>query len=56
MISFFKKYFHNGMESNVEILNNNVLEECNNVKKESAYGCIYNFIVLIKKEYLYLSS
>ena len=55
MISFFKKYFHNGMESNVEILNKNILEECNNVIKESIYGGIYNFIVLIKKEYLCLS-
>ena len=45
MILFFKKYFHNGMESNVKILNNNVLKECNNVIKEFAYGGIYNCII-----------
>ena len=45
MISFFFKYFHYGMESNVKILNNNVLKECNNVIKEFAYGGIYNRIV-----------
>ena len=44
------------MESNVEILNNNILEECNNVRKESVYGGIYNFIILKEKEYLCLSS
>ena len=50
MILFFLKYFHNGMESNVKILNNNVLKECNNVIKEFAYGGIYNYIVLLEKE------
>ena len=45
MILFFLKYFHNGMESNVKILNNNVLKESNNVIKEFAYGGIYNCIV-----------
>ena len=45
MIPFFKKHFHNGMESNVKILHNNVLKECNNVIKEFAYGGIYNCIV-----------
>ena len=45
MILFIFKYFHNGMESNVKIFNNNVLKECNNVIKELAYGGIYNCII-----------
>ena len=44
MILFLKIYFHNGMESNVKILNNNVLKECN-VIKEFAYAGIYNCII-----------
>ena len=50
MIPFLKKYFHHSMATHVEILNNNVLKECNNVIKEFAYGGIHNCIVLIEKE------
>ena len=50
MILFLKKNFHNGMESNVEILNNNVFKEYNIVIKKFFYGSIYNCIVLIEKE------
>ena len=44
------------MESNVEILNNNILEQCNNVRKESVYGGIYIFIIIKWKKNLCLSS
>ena len=50
MIPFYKKYFQNGMATHVEILNNNVLKECNKVIKEFSYGGIYNCIVLIERE------